>query len=92
MELTFRGFIIWDFGVSNVEPQHTIVPEFRKVKGCGTNISGFRVFGVSKFKQQNTTIPEIVKRNERGTNISGFQDLGFQMSNYSTQQFSNYER
>jgi hypothetical protein len=80
VELTFWYFRIRDFGISNVEPQHTTVPKFRKVKGHGTNTSGFWVSGFWGFKCQITehNNPQSLKRKERGTNILGFWDSRFQ--------------
>jgi hypothetical protein len=43
----FRGF-----GVSNTKQQHTTTPEFRKVKGCGTNTSGFQDSGFRGLEKQ----------------------------------------
>jgi hypothetical protein len=38
----------------NTKPPYTTTPEFRKVKGCGTTISGFRVSRFRGFKYQTT--------------------------------------
>jgi hypothetical protein len=50
-EVTFRDFGIRGFGVSNAKQQHTTTPEFRKVKGCGTNTSGFQDSGFQGFEK-----------------------------------------
>jgi hypothetical protein len=66
-----KGERMWDhhfgisgFGISGFQiPNHNTQQflNFEKVKGCGTNTSGFRVSGgfrVSNVKPQYTTIPE----------------------------------
>jgi hypothetical protein len=52
--ITLRDFIIQGFGVSNAKQQHTTTPKFQKVKGCGTNTSGFQDLGFRVFKYQTT--------------------------------------
>jgi hypothetical protein len=53
-ELTFWNFGIQGFGFSNTKRQYTTTSKFQKVKGSGTNTSGFRDSGFRGFKYQTT--------------------------------------
>jgi hypothetical protein len=77
-----QDFKIWGFMVSNAKKQHTTTPEFRKVKGCGINTSGFQDSGFQGFKYQTTTHNNFqIMKGERVWDhhfgISGFGVSGF---------------
>jgi hypothetical protein len=51
-----QHFKISGFGVSNAKQKHTTIPEFRKVKGCGTNTSGYRDSGFGKTMELHKNV------------------------------------
>jgi hypothetical protein len=89
------GFGVSGFQIPNNNTQQ--LPEFRKVKGCGTNTSGFQDSGFRVFKYQttihnNSRIPKSERMWDQHFGISGFKVSGFQKSTSNIQQLLNCEK